>query len=65
MDRERYERELAERKRKHLEQVRQGVAWQPCLHDGCEQCHGTGVKIDGTPCVHVISCPCPKCTPRM
>ena len=32
-----------------------------CLHDGCEQCHGTGKKQDGTACVHFISCPCPKC----
>lgn len=23
---------------------------------------GTGVKSDGSPCVHNISCPCPKCT---
>jgi hypothetical protein len=38
---------------------------QPCLHDACPQCHGTGKKEDGTICVHHISCPCPKCTPRM
>ena len=37
---------------------------QPCLHDGCKNCHGTGIGKDGSPCVHMISCPCPKCTPR-
>jgi hypothetical protein len=37
---------------------------QICLHDMCKQCHGTGVKQDGTICVHHISCPCPKCTIR-
>ena len=66
IDRERYERELAEIKRKHLEAVGQARVsdWQPCLHDGCPECHGTGVRLDGSSCVHMISCPCPKCTPR-
>lgn len=34
-----------------------------CLHDQCEHCHGTGLREDGTQCVHFISCPCPKCSP--
>lgn len=35
---------------------------QPCLHDGCTECHGTGRKErDGSACVHMISCPCSKC----
>jgi hypothetical protein len=38
---------------------------QPCLHDQCPDCIGTGVKRDGSMCVHWISCPCPRCTPRM
>jgi hypothetical protein len=31
----------------------------PCMHDNCQGCK------DGT-CsgVHMLSCPCPKCTPR-
>lgn len=37
---------------------------QKCLHHTCTECHGSGKKRDGTPCVHFISCPCPKCTPR-
>ena len=36
-----------------------------CLHELCTKCKGTGIsKIDGTPCIHMISCPCPKCSPR-
>lgn len=33
-----------------------------CLHDNCPTCHGTGTGPFG-PCVHGISCPCPKCSP--
>lgn len=36
---------------------------QPCLHDSCPQCKGTGFKQSGGYCFHMISCPCPKCTP--
>lgn len=36
---------------------------QSCLHDGCSECDGTGVKKNGSVCVHMISCPCPKCSP--
>lgn len=35
-----------------------------CLHLKCPECHGTGVKKDGTPCIHMISCPCSKCNPK-
>lgn len=61
------EKDVQERKRKHLEQVRQfrQQQYRPCLHDGCEECHGTGIKINGQRCVHMISCPCPKCSPTM
>lgn len=34
-----------------------------CLHDQCTECLGTGVKKDGNRCVHMISCPCRKCSP--
>lgn len=33
-----------------------------CLHRLCIQCHGNGVKTDGTICVHYISCNCATCT---
>lgn len=67
IDREQYERELAERQRQHLQNI-QGAKnenWRPCMHDQCISCHGTGVNSLGQPCVHGISCPCPKCTPSM
>ena len=35
-----------------------------CLHDKCTLCGGTGRKADGTPCPHMISCPCPRCSPK-
>jgi hypothetical protein len=34
-----------------------------CLHMSCPDCHGTGRKANGSLCVHMISCPCPRCTP--
>ena len=35
-----------------------------CLHKNCPECHGSGVKLNGEICIHMISCPCPRCTPR-
>lgn len=63
-DRETYERELAERQRKHLEAISVNARqrWKPCLHDQCQQCHGTGRTAFG-PCVHGLACDCPKCSP--
>jgi hypothetical protein len=38
---------------------------QECLHDNCSNCGGPGQRKDGLGfCVHMISCPCPKCRPR-
>jgi hypothetical protein len=35
-----------------------------CYHDWCSSCHGSGFNAtNGKPCVHAISCPCPKCSP--
>lgn len=66
MDREQYEEDLRRRQQKHLEQVygANEAHWQPCAHDQCTNCLGTGVGRDGRPCIHSLSCPCPKCTPR-
>ncbi len=64
VDRDKYERDLRRRQQEHLKKVRNRRNWQPCAHDACTQCHGTGIKADGSTCVHMISCPCPKCTPR-
>jgi hypothetical protein len=64
-NREQYARDLAEKQRKHLEDVaNRPQNWQPCAHDSCNECHGTGVKKDGSGCIHMISCSCPKCSPR-
>jgi len=67
IDRQQYEKDLAERQRRHLENVKENTNpyWQPCLHDGCPECLGTGVKIDGSTCIHMISCGCSKCSPRL
>ena len=59
-------KDFEKRRAEHLEMVRKLKKGQvqPCLHDGCTECFGTGIRKDGTPCVHMISCPCPKCTPQ-
>ncbi len=64
-DRERFERDLKERQRQHLQNIQgqQERNWRPCMHDQCTECHGTGIKSNGSACVHGLSCPCPKCSP--
>lgn len=67
-DRTQYEEDLRRRQEEHMRRMqeygRQRLPkWRPCLHDGCTECHGTGKKVDGSPCVHMISCPCPRCSP--
>lgn len=65
INKELYEADLKRRQQEHLMRINQGKNsnWRPCLHDGCPECIGTGIKFDGSPCIHYISCPCPKCTP--
>lgn len=58
--------DLRRRQREHLARVRR-VNFGPasaCMHNQCPKCVGTGVKQDGSMCVHMLSCPCPRCTPR-
>jgi hypothetical protein len=63
-----YDEGLRKRQKEHLEQVaqrqqnRNGVG-QSCMHDNCSECVGTFIRKDGTPCTHMIACPCPKCSP--
>ena len=66
MDRQEYERDLQKRQEQHLKNVQPFPTydWSPCLHDSCMACLGTGIKADGSMCIHGISCSCPKCTPR-
>lgn len=60
--------EHAEKVRKHRELIGkitgEGDGEVRCLHLLYQSCWGTGRKKDGTVCVHCISCPCPRCTPR-
>lgn len=61
-----YERELAERQQNHLSNISKSNNtnnWRPCMHDQCNRCHGTGVDFMGGSCIHMISCPCQKCSP--
>lgn len=62
-----YEHDLRKRREKHFKDLQQELErpWQPCMHDGCSECVGTGRKRDGSSCIHAISCPCPRCNPRM
>lgn len=66
MDRKTYEDDLRKRQEEHLRNVSsfQDYQWQPCLHDACPACLGTGIRVDGSMCIHGISCSCPKCSPR-
>ncbi len=34
---------------------------EECLHKQCPECEGKGVKKNGQPCIHMISCHCRKC----
>ena len=66
-DKEQYEKDLKRKQEEHLRQVAgkdDYNSWQPCLHDSCTQCKGTGIKLDGSICIHNLSCPCPKCSFR-
>jgi hypothetical protein len=57
------QREIKESQEKYPWVKIPGVKVRPCLHDECSECNGSGRKKNGQICVHMISCPCPKCTP--
>ena len=58
--------DLRRRQQDHLRQVGRNNMMRPsdCKHNQCRSCVGTGVRIDGSRCVHSISCLCARCTPR-
>lgn len=66
MNKREYEENLKQRQEKHLQNIgkREDDYWQPCLHEHCPECIGTGIRKDGKLCIHSISCSCPKCSPR-
>ena len=56
------ETDLQKIQREHLAKVAKNLGdGSDCMHNQCPQCHGTGVRSDGQACVHMISCPCPRC----
>lgn len=58
------DKELIRRRQQHLEALKsrtQKAKLSDCAHNRCSQCWGTFRKLDGTPCVHMMSCPCPMC----
>jgi hypothetical protein len=65
-DYEDYDKDLRKRQKEHLDSIKSNwrQAWVKCMHDSCGECLGTGRKRDGSMCIHMISCPCPKCSPQ-
>ena len=58
------DRDLKRRQQEHLQKVKKNKPQKAdCSHNQCSQCIGTGVKVDGTPCIHMIACSCPICSP--
>lgn len=64
-EQQKYYEDLRKRQAKHLQNVKgqNDSNWRPCMHEQCGSCCGTGIQANGSPCIHMISCPCPKCTP--
>lgn len=60
-----YQKDLIKRQKEHLKNVQklQSRNWRPCMHDSCPSCIGTGIRADGSACIHMIACSCPKCNP--
>ncbi len=66
MNRKQYEEDLRQRQEEHLKSIYKNNNdnnWRICFHDNCPECIGTGIKKDGSACIHGIACPCSKCTP--
>ncbi len=67
IDHNSYEEDLKRRQAEHLRRVRerQTQPYQPCAHTNCPLCIGTGIKADGSACIHFPHCTCPKCNPYL
>ena len=55
--------EHLERKWERIEEKLDMKENEECRHDSCDECNGTGTKKNREGCVHLISCPCKKCSP--
>ena len=65
MNKDDYDKDLLDKRNAHFRKVNEAQArrWKPCKHEQCTSCYGTGITEMLTPCVHMISCDCPKCSP--
>jgi len=63
-NREDYEADLRKRQREHLDKVRGTTDkdWIPCAHNSCRECIGTGMKKNGSLCLHGLVCYCSRCS---
>lgn len=62
-----FRRETIDDYNKEDDGIYRGEKYNPvedCLHHRCPECHGTGTRKDGSMCVHMLSCPCRRCTPQ-
>lgn len=66
MNQKQYYKDLKKRQKEHLDSIRKldhiDHPWSPCAHDSCPECIGTGKKKDGSRCIHMIYCGCPRCS---
>lgn len=46
----------------NFEEEKDCMSEQKCLHESCPDCNGSGVKKNGQPCIHMLSCPCRRCS---
>lgn len=59
-----YSNDLLKRQFDHLSSIYSNdIPFEPCQHSECPSCIGTGVKADGSPCIHEVRCTCMKCSP--
>ena len=57
--------EYKRQERENREEMPFRIQERGCLHKLCGECHGSGKNRFGGACLHMISCPCPSCSPTM
>lgn len=53
-----------QRKLGWLELVNNKDSNSKCLHLQCPRCKGKGIDDGGNVCIHSLSCPCDRCSPK-